>query len=405
MSRTLEGRICHKHPRAIGGMMALSGALVSAFLAIPLAQATTYEVRYSFACGADGSNPYGGLVRDTSGNLYGTTLDGGIASGSAGYGVVYKLSPTGVLAVLHPFAGPPNDGSSPLKTLVRDAAGNIYGTTDEGGTYNVGTAFKITPALVESVLHSFDNKSADGTYPAPGLMQGAAGYLYGTTIEGGKYHYGTVYSLTPQGAETVLYGFGAYSGDGEHPHATVFQDAAGNLYGTTKDGGAHSHGTVYELTLAGVETVLYSFGAYSGDGELPHSVLIQDGSGNFYGTTREGGATGDGTVFELTATGEEKILWNFEGPPSDGQDPRAGLVMDKAGNLYGTTFAGGASKYGTVFELTPTGQETILHSFADTASDGGNPQSGLLLDAAGNLYGDTYYGGASSCGTVFKVKP
>ena len=390
------------------GAMGLFSALVSRPATI-LRATTTYNIRYSFQCGDDGSNPYGGLVRDGSGNLYGTTFGGG----KYDYGVVYKLTPTGTLTVLHPFTGPPYDGAIPLKTLVRDAAGNIYGTSDEGGSNNKGTAFKIDPSLTETLLWNFGNTETDGTYPAPGLMQGAGGYFYGTTVEGGgTNNAGTVYSLTAAGTEMVLWSFGAYSLDGQHPHATVFQDAAGNLYGTTRDGGTFSHGTVYELTLSGTEIVLWSFGGYKGDGKLPHSVLVQDASGTFYGTTREGGSFGDGkggsgygTVFKLSATDQEKILWSFKGSPSDGQDPRSGLVMDTAGNLYGTTFAGGEYGYGTVFELTPTGKETILHNFGYIPTDGENPQSGLLLDAAGNLYGDTYAGGANGCGTVFKLKP
>jgi uncharacterized repeat protein (TIGR03803 family) len=218
--------------------------LIVAAVAFPSAQAQTYSVLYAFPGGSDGCNPYGGLIRDRAGNLYGTTYGGG----TSGYGVVFELTPTGFLTVLQPFAGGPNDGATPVDTLVRDGAGNLYGTTGEGGTNNNGTVFKITPAGAETVLHFFAGGNNDGASPFGGLTQDAAGNLYGTTVLGGTYGEGTVFKLTPAGAETVLYSFGAFSGDGSQPHAGLLRDRAGNLYGTARDGGTSGWGTVFKVT-------------------------------------------------------------------------------------------------------------------------------------------------------------
>ncbi|HEY6290812.1 MAG TPA: choice-of-anchor tandem repeat GloVer-containing protein [Terriglobia bacterium] len=398
MLRTLQrrGSISRTRLRGVSRALWYLIVLVVAAIRTRSAQAQTYSLLYSFQCGMDGSNPYGGLVRDGSGNLYGTTYDGG----TLGHGVVFKLVPSGSLTVLHTFAGSPTDGATPVASMVRDAAGNLYGTTGEGGAHGYGTVFEVPAAGPEIVLYSFKGGPTDGASPFPALIRDAAGDLYGATVLGGTQGSGTVFKLTPAGSENPLYSFGGFPGDGEQPHAGLLRDPAGNLYGTTRDGGI-GYGTVFKLSSAGVETVLYSFAGPPSDGQNPHTSLVQDTVRNFYGTTLAGGLFNGGTVFQLTAAGKGIVLHNFPGSTGDGQRPHAGLVRDSAGNLYGTTLEGGESGYGTIFELTSTGSEVVLHSFAKDASDGGSPQNSLVRDAAGNLYGTTYYGGASGCGVVF----
>ena len=179
------------------------------------------------------------------------------------------------------------------------------------------------------------------------------------------------------------------------------QGGDGNLYGTTYFGGAHGFGTVFKVTPGGTETVLYSF-AGGNDGEHPYAGVIQGSDGNFYGTTYQGGASGYGTVFKLTPSGIETVLYTFAGGSSDGAYPEAGVIQGSDGNFYGSTLQGGASGLGLVFKLTPSGTETILHAFAG-ASDGANPTANLVLGSDGNLYGSTSAGGSSGDGTFFKV--
>ena len=355
------------------------------------------DVLYSFATGSDGQNPAAGLIMDGSGNLYGTTYNGG----TNGVGTVFKITPTGTESVLYSF-GTGLDGQAPYAGLIMDVSGNLYGTTPSGGTNGVGTVFKINPAGTESVLYSFGTGS-DGQNPNAGLIMDLSGNLYGTTYNGGTNgttSYGTVFKITAAGAESVLHSFGTGS-DGMAPAAGLFMDGSGNLYGTTVNGGTHGYGTVFTITAAGSESVLYSFGTASGDGQYPHAGLIMDGSGNLYGTTPSGGTIGVGTVFKITPTGTESLLHSF-GTGSDGQAPSAGLIMDLSGNLYGTTSVGGTNGFGTVFKISAAGTESVLYSFA-TGLDGRNPVAGLIMDVSGNLYGTTELGGTNGVGTVFKI--
>jgi uncharacterized repeat protein (TIGR03803 family) len=347
--------------------------------------------------------------------------------------------------VLHSFNG--TDGWSPEAGLIFDAAGNLYGTTEYGGTggncgaYGCGTVFELTPngsgGWTETVLYSFCPQTGctDGANPAAGLIFDAAGNLYGTTEYAGAYNSGTVFELTPNGSggwtETVLYSFCSQANctDGYGPLAGLIFDASGNLYGTTRDGGAYGYGTVFELTPTGgggwTETVLHSFNQNGTDGAYPYAGLTFDTAGNLYGTTAYGGPYDyfgghPGTVFELTPTAgggwTETVLYSFcsQANCADGLNPYAGLIFDSAGNLYGTTPVGGQG-HGTVFELTPTAgggwTEQVLLNFNGT--DGNYPTAGLIFDAAGNLYGTTYEGGSwtgcsdgpNGCGTVFELTP
>jgi uncharacterized repeat protein (TIGR03803 family) len=267
----------------------------------------------------------------------------------------------------------------------------------------------------ETLLYSFTGEP-DGEIPLASLIQDAAGNLYGTVVTGGTgecgyYPYkgcGTVFMLNKSGEETVLHSFTGTGGDGGNPYAGLIRDAEGNLYGTTSAGGTSDAGTVFKLSKTGKETVLYSFPGNVG--AVPYAGLVRDAAGNLYGTTIAGGEFGYGTVFELSTTGKDTILYSFTGIGDDGIHPYGGLVRDAEGNLYGTTFAGGASGYGTVFKLSKTNTETVLYSFTGTP-DGVYPEAGVVRDAKGNLYGTTYYGGSEACydgypygcGVVYKV--
>ncbi len=377
---------------------------------VPLNSAHAEKVLYVFRHALDGHQPMSGLITDSAGNLYGTTQLGG-----KNYGTVFRLAPDGSETVLYSFAGG-SDGAGPLAGLIADSAGNLYGTTAKGGGagcggHGCGTVFKLTPDGTETVLYSFAGGN-DGISPVAGLITDSAGNLYGTTQLGGKNHFGTVFKLAPDGTETVLYRFcfqGDPCTDGGSPYAGLIKDKAGNLYGTTAEGGTYSGGTVFRLAPDGSETVLYSF-ARGSDGAYPKAGLIADSAGNLYGTTASGGGTGCGgygcgTVFKLAPEGTETVLYAFTG--NDGAYPEAGVITDSAGNFYGTTQQGGTNDNGTVFKLAPDGTETVLYSFAG-GSDGSLPFAGLIADKKGHLYGTTSEGGSTrcygfGCGTVFKL--
>jgi uncharacterized repeat protein (TIGR03803 family) len=396
--------------RSLGVFMAIM--LLSGLLATPSAQGQTFTVLHSFQGGTDGASPYGSVVRDTAGNLYGTTALGGTFN----FGTVFKLDTTGKETVLYSFTGNP-DGANPVGGIILDKAGSLYGTTQDGGTSNFGTVFKLDSTGKETVLHSFRG-SPDAAHPDSGVIRDAAGNLYGSTPEGG-FSTGTVFKLDTTGKETVLYAFrgGGGEADGYYPYGGVIGDAAGNLYGTTEYGGNVSYGlgTVFKLDSTGKETVLYRFRGGT-NGQNPVGGMILDKAGNLYGTTQYGGTSFDGTVFKLNTTGKKTVLYSFTGF-ADGGQPVAGVIGDEAGNLYGTTPIGGSVTCfgwgcGTVFKLDKTGKETVLYTFTDTdGADGSSPLAGLVRDAAGNLYGTAYYGGDSGsicsggCGVVFKIAP
>ncbi|HEY6447385.1 MAG TPA: choice-of-anchor tandem repeat GloVer-containing protein [Acidobacteriaceae bacterium] len=381
------------------------------------ATVASFNILHQFSNPTDGGGPTGRLVRDSAGNLYGAS-----GGGPDNYGVVFKLSPRGQYTVLHSFNG--TDGSFPEAGLVRDADGNLYGTTSEGGSAGDGIVFKLTPAGVFTVLHNFHG-APDGAVPmADLLLDGST--LYGTTSEGGKgcsnpygaSGCGTVFKVTTAGAETVVYRF-ANSPDGAHPAAGLVMDSDGNFYGTTAAGGnvfeGTPLGTVFRVTATGEETVLYRFnGINDGDGQDPRSTLIWGENGGLYGTTVEGGPNGWGTVFRLTRTGAESILYSFPRSSDDGESPEAGVVRESAANLYGTTLIGGAENTGcsgdgcgAVFKLTPNNAESVLHSFTDSGTGGCAPDTALLAVASGQteiLYGSTPFCGARGNGTIFEIQ-
>jgi uncharacterized repeat protein (TIGR03803 family) len=257
--------------------------------------------------------------------------------------VVYKLDMAGRETVLYSFTGGA-DGGGPYAGVVRDSTGNLYGTTSGGGTANAGVVYKLETTGQETVLYSFTG-GADGGAPYAGVIRDPAGNFYGTTQNGGTANAGVVYKLGTTGHETVLYSFSG-GADGGYPVAGVIRDSAGNLYGTTYYGGTANAGVVYKLDTTGHETVLYTFTGRV-DGGYPTGV-IRDSAGNLYGTT----SAEWGVVYKLDTTGHETVLYTFTGG-ADGSGPQAGVIRDSAGNLFGTTSAGGKRSTGVVFKLTP----------------------------------------------------
>jgi uncharacterized repeat protein (TIGR03803 family) len=370
-----------------------------------------YSVLYSFKGGtADGEYPQAGLL-NVKDELYGTTCCGG----ANGDGTVFSITPSGVETVLHNFSSGSGDGADPVAGLI-NVKGTLYGSTSGGGTYCspytfCGVVFSITPSGTETVPHNFGS-SGDGADPEADLVN-VNGTFYGTTALGGANDYGTVFSITPSGAESVLYSFKGGMGDGEFPDAGLV-NVKGTLYGTTQNGGGtncdekYGCGTVFSVTRSGTETMLYRFKAGSRDGAQPFANLINV-SGTLYGTTLAGGASHDGTVFKISTSGAETVLYSFKGYPSDGEAPLAGLI-DVNGKLYGTTSEGGAKCVqsrrgcGAVFALTTSGSETLLHKFRGGSGDGADPEASLV-NVNGTLYGTTHSGGANNEGTVFSLSP
>jgi uncharacterized repeat protein (TIGR03803 family) len=315
--------------------------------------AGTETVLHSFGNSPDGANPYyAGVVLDGQGNLYGTTF----AGGAYGNGTVFKVDTTGSETVLYSFGNSP-DGANPDAGVVLDGQGNLYGTTFAGGAYGNGTVFKVDTTGSETVLHSFGN-SPDGANPDAGVVLDGQGNLYGTTEVGGSGFGGTAFKVDTSGNEIVLYSFcsQAHCYDGLYPRAGVVLDAQGNLYGTTSVGGdsgyKSGYGTVYKIDQSENETVLYAFTASAKHGAFPYAGVVLDAQGNLYGTTQKGGSGPNlGTVFTLDGAGNESLLQSFSGKTGGGAIPLAGLVLDAQGSLYGTTASGGAYEAGTVFRL------------------------------------------------------
>jgi uncharacterized repeat protein (TIGR03803 family) len=386
-------------------------ATIAIALLTTTAEATKERLVYSFT-GTSGWSPEASLIIGADGNLYGTTEEGGTES--CGCGVVFKVTPDGQETVLHSFNG--DDGAYPIAELIADAAGNLYGTAYQGGTNFAGSVFKVTPAGKTKIIYNFAGGS-DGARPDAGLVADETGNFYGTTTRGGTNDSGTVFKITPAGEESVLYSFAGGS-DGFEPIGTLLRDASGNLYGTATNGGLDCDGTgfgcgvVFKLTPGGHETVLYRF--EGGDhGADPAAGLVMDEKGNLYGTTNNGGIACDdsgatcGTVFKLTPKGKEIPLHVFQGG-SDGSFPRSRLLLLPDGNLYGTAAEGGAAGgecgCGIVFRMSTKGKERILHTFGQ--SDGHDPFAGLVQDTAGNFYGTTAAGGdADGFGAVFELVP
>ena len=403
--------------------------------------------------GSDGSAPIGALVQARDGDLYGATARGGVN----GYGSVFRIDPSGNLVTLHSFDGS-DGGNQPSGGLLLTSDGNFYGTTALGGTggsgnYGNGTAFRMDPSGVVTVLHSFGDNDAhpvgpliqardgrfygtalgqttlahlfgigsiyqmdssgnltalhefaegEGEGPYAALLQGSDGNLYGATMLGGVNGSGTLYRATTTGTLATLYTFPLLD-EGVGPQAGLLAARDGSLYGTTSDGGTGANGTVFRLGPDGVPVTLHSFG--SSEGNTPYASLIQGTDGNFYGTTLGGGAQDQGTVFRMDSSGALTTLHSFGDSPGDGRYPYAALLQARDGNFYGTTPLGGTYGEGAVFRMDASGEATILHSFTpfDYQVDGGFPYAALIQAADGYLYGTTSAGGANFGGTIFRI--
>jgi uncharacterized repeat protein (TIGR03803 family) len=424
------------------GSFFIIGVLVSVFASRP-AQAQNYKfkVLHTFQ-GTDGAGPIGQLVRDATGNLYGVAAIGGTGRCQSngqriGCGTAFKMNKSGRILWQHSFDG--QNGNEPQAGLLRDIAGNLFGTTSDGGKvnnhlcpdlYGCGVVFQLDDAGKETILHKFTG-TPDGYIPESLLVKDSAGNLYGTAYIGGVNGYGTVFMIDETGKEMTLHNFKG-GDDGCFPYPGVIRDTQGNLYGAAFNGGVSGScnngvGLIFKVDAAGNKTTIYSFSG--ADGAYPDSVLILDQHGNLFGTTSGGGSSnacigGCGTVFELSpqqgGNWSEKVLYSFCSLPNcaDGEFPGSGpLARDPSGNLYGVTESGGTYKNcngtcGVIFKLSTSGEETVLHSFTG-GTDGAAPLGGLTTDAQGNLYGSALQGGnlncmlgnGIGCGIAFKVRP
>ena len=376
----------------------LTLSVATVFTSAPPASAQTFTLLHGFSGTTDGATPQAPLIIDSSGNLYGTTVYGGTASS----GIVFKLDPAGNETILYTISGG-TDGQYPVSGLLRDSSGNLFGTTYDGGTaLNVaGTIFKLSPSGKEKVLYNFTG-GTDGGQPESSLITDGQGNLYGSTEGSGAFGFGTIYKLSATHQETVLFSFRGGQTGSNPSRGSLIRDNAGNFIGTAGLAGFQQNGMVFKVSPTGKEKILHVFTG-GADGGIPYWSLTRDNAGNFYGTTWAGGTYLSGTVFKIDGGGNETVLYNFTGG-ADGQFALGGVVRDAAGNLYGTTNSRGANGFGTVYKLDSAGNETVLYSFTG-GSDGASPQAALILDAAGNLYGTATAGGDGGNGTVFKITP
>jgi len=405
--------------------------------------AQTFTTLHSFD-GTDGFDPVSGLTQATDGNLYGLTT----AGGSNEVGTLFRVTPNGTFALLHIFSV--EEGNTPYGPLIQADDGNFYGTTsigpDSHGFYGYGTVFKMSPSGVLTTLYTFCSQAncADGAFPMAGLVQGADGNLYGTTVAGGANPCwlldtpdagcGTVFRITPGGKLTTLYSFGSQDGDGVNPYAGLVQGVDGAFYGTTYSGGLNnvcvqkytsSCGTVFKITPSGALTTLHSFCSEPGcaDGALPMTGLVQATNGGLYGATIAGAngfagggdaGLGDGTLFRISPSGALKTLHSFCSETGCEDGGSSGTLLQASdGNLYGAG-GGGANANGEVFELTLGGTFTTAYSFCDPYNDdgctAGAGAQALIQDTNGRFYATTAYGGTSGacdydygCGTAFAL--
>jgi uncharacterized repeat protein (TIGR03803 family) len=403
----------------------LTCVVLTAVLSTALAKNSSAAVRVSTreaevqSAPIDGRNPEAALIGDANGALYGTTINGGDLRCFKGCGTVFKLTPSGSRyqeSIIYSFHGTP-DGFNPAAGLITDSSGSLYGTTVNGGTNDWGSVFKLTPTeqgYVESTIYSFTG-DPNGSHPLASLFEDKTGALYGTAEDYGPTIYGIVFKLTPSGGGytfRVLHAF-HFGWDGAYPGASLIGDGTGAIFGTTESGGAKAdgNGTVFKLTPIGNGynfNILYTFTGGS-DGATPRAALLAD-AGSLYGTTENGGAAGKGTVFKLTPSGSgyiESVLHSFEGG-ADGHHPVAPLITDSTGSLYGTTEGVyNAQRFGTAFKLMPSGNGydySVLHLF-EGGADGGIVDASLIEDDIGRLYGTTYVGGTVGLGTVYRLAP
>jgi uncharacterized repeat protein (TIGR03803 family) len=383
---------------------AASTLLLGASLA-PAASPTIYSLNG----GSDGKIIYGRVVEGANGTFYGVAQQGG----ANGVGTVFKVTSAGAFNTLYSFGTSADDGAFPsFGGLLKASDGNFYGTTSSGGTSGSGTLFKLTAGGALTTLYAFGSKAGDGSGTKATLIQGSDGALYGVAQQGGANGTGTVFKAVTDGTVagttvTTLHPFAAApagtNADGAQPLGSLVQGSDGNFYGTTLSGGSVSEGTIFKITSVGGFTTLYSF---TFSNYAVRGGLIQASDGNFYGTSGSDNNVGRGTVFKVVTNGTAAgttvtTLYQFGNPP-DGGAPADKLFEGSDGNFYGTTESGGLGS-GAVFKVTPGGTETILYSFGTNSGDGGDPFAELVLGSDGNLYGTTKAGGGGSAGTIFKI--
>jgi uncharacterized repeat protein (TIGR03803 family) len=364
------------------------------------AQARSYTVLHEFA-GApnDGAFPYNDVTFDDAGVLYGTTNLGG----SSNNGTIFKLTPSGTYTVLHSFDGGATGSDPNAGVTIDPTSGDLYGTTTFGGMASCrnscGIFYRLAADGTYTVLHSFDNAD-DGQYPAGLLIRDKLGTIFGSTTSGGPNGGGTVFSYNAKGKFKMVHAFGGV--DGFSPQGRLLRGQSGELYGVTMQGGANGYGTAYKMAPGGNRfSVLYSFTG-GADGGYPSGGLDRDKAGNLYGATNlaGNGATPNGTVFKLAPDGTLTTLYAFSGG-ADGLFP-AGNILLNHGKIYGTTTGGGQDEDGVVYAVDlASGNENVVHSFADT--DGAGPQAGLTR-RQGVLYGAASGGGANGVGVLYRIE-
>lgn len=383
------------------GNCLLTTVLVCA-LAVPMAgaaHAKNFHVLHTFKDTPDGATPWPELLPN-GGKFYGTTLEGGVSNA----GTVYEMDAKGHITILYSFQGT-TDGRRPLSNVIADREGNLFGVTENGGSHDEGTVYRVAPDGTETVIYNFTGGN-DGANSDAGLVMDKSSNLYGTTPVGGLHQAGAVFEISAGGTFSVLHSF-TDGTDGGYPQDSLLLDKHGNLVGTAITGGAHGFGVVYRITNGGKFKVLYSF-ASGNDGQYPQARVIEDNAGNLYGTTDFGGgigcsdASGCGTIFKLAPDGTETVLHAFSGG-NDGAAAYTGVVADKDGNLYAALKAGGTSNgYGAVDELAADGTFSVLHVFQG-GNDGRYPDRGLIDPRTGVFYGAAYTGGRDAWGTVYKI--
>jgi len=378
------------------------------------APASTYSVVYSFTGGAGGANPNTPLIRDSAGNIYGTTVNGGNTACEGGCGIIFKVAPRGKLTVLYNFTGGA-DGANPYTGLFQDSAGNFYGATAFGGAKGYGVVFELDSTGTETPLYTFQG-GADGANPYSALVQDSGGNLYGTAAFGGAVASGfpsgcgVVFKIDTGGTFSVVHTFTGGT-DGATPYGGVILDATGNLYGTAEFGTSFNDGVVYSIDTTGQFKTLHAF--EGGTGANPYAGLFRDSKGNLYGATVYGGSSGSGTVYKLKTNGTLDLLHSFTGG-SDGGNPYGGIYVDQGKDggtqsfgplhgsfVYGTTQVGGSSGDGVVYRVQ-TPENTLVVEEEFTGLNGAGPVT--TMTKFNILYGTTAKGGASGAGVIYKFQ-
>ncbi|QMU26933.1 choice-of-anchor tandem repeat GloVer-containing protein [Adhaeribacter radiodurans] len=355
----------------------------------------TYTVLHHFSLNADGGYPYDNLIQGTDGNFYGLTSQGGTYNN----GTIFKISPSGTFNVLR-HLNQASDGAYPYGSLVQGADGNFYGLTSQGGTYNNGTIFRVSPGGTFTVRRHLKYSSDGGYATGNSLIKAPDGNFYGMLYQGGLLGYGTIFKLTPGGSFTVLKSLD-YTTQGGYPKGSLTQNTDGNLYGIMQSGGTYGYGTIFKITTSGTYTVLKHLNAAPNGGNAQGSLLRNSSDGNFYGMTSYGGSGNGGTIFKMTPVGAYTVLAHL--PESSGANPSAGLIQARDGNFYGMTNNGGTNDNGSIFKFCSSTFSTVK-SF-NSSVNGQNPRGSLVQGSDGNLYGLASKGGSYGYGTIFKMTP